>query len=65
MNFLDIFSKNRIISNYKKIRPVKFVLLLAGGRTDGQTDMTNLIALCIKTINTNCYIYIYTVYIPK
>jgi len=48
VNFLDIFSKNAIISNFGKIRPVKVVFFLAGERTDGQTDMTNHIVAMYK-----------------
>jgi len=39
----DFREKNTEISNFIQIRPVKYELVHAGGRTDGETDMTKLI----------------------
>ena len=36
-NFLDIFSKNTRIPNFKKICPVEVELFRADDRTDGET----------------------------
>jgi len=55
-NFLDRFSKNALVSNFKKIRPVGIELFHTDGRTDGQTDMTELIGAYRKFPNApkNC-----------
>jgi hypothetical protein len=43
LNFLDRFPKNPHISNFMEIRPVEAELFRADGRTEGHTDMTELI----------------------
>ena len=48
MNFLDIFSKNNLISNFIKMSPAGAKLFHA----DGQTDMTKLIVAFPSFVNT-------------
>jgi hypothetical protein len=40
---IQVFEKNTEKSNFMKIRPVKAELFEGDGRTDGQTDVTELI----------------------
>jgi len=40
----DLKKKHLWVSNFMKIRPVGAELFVAGGRTDGQTDMIKLTA---------------------
>ena len=41
LHFLDIFSKNTEISNFKKIRPLGGELFYADGRTDRHDEANN------------------------
>jgi hypothetical protein len=45
LEFLDRFSKNTEIPNFMKIRPVGAEFFHAGGRMEGQTDITRLIVV--------------------
>ena len=50
---VDIFLKNTQISDLMKIRPVEGVMFHAGGRTDGQTDLTKLIFAFLNFVRTS------------
>jgi len=48
-----VFSKNIQISNFMMVSPVEAEMFHAGGRVDGQTDMTKLIVAIRNFANTS------------
>jgi len=62
LNFINRFSKNPLISNFKKIRPVGAELFHAYGRTEGTPDTMKLIVAFrnfAKGLKTACLTQIY------
>jgi len=60
MNFLDRFSKNTRILHFPKIRPLELELML---RTDGRTDMTNLIVTFCGFANAPSKLKLYKLFL--
>jgi hypothetical protein len=52
MNFLDSSSKNPVIPNFMKIRPLTAELFHADGRTNWQKDMMKLIVAFFGILRT-------------